>query len=73
MEEHSGGTPVKAFKSEVLYRAAPRGCYSNPATYDDADLPGKRTMGVVDRFCYAVSRLDRCTELQRARHMARSD
>ena len=59
MEIHTG-TETKSSKSEVLFCAAPRGCYSDPSTCDNVDLsdiklPGGRLMGVVDKFCYLGS------------------
>ena len=56
MEIHSG-TVSKASKTEVLFCAAPPQCYTDRATYDNADLsditlPRGRHLPVVDRFSY---------------------
>ena len=56
MEVHSGDG-VKASKSEVLFCPAPLHTYSDPSTFDGADLsdvqlPGGRCMPVVTKFCY---------------------
>ena len=69
----------------MLFCAAPRHCYADPAAFDNVDLsdfqlPGGRSMPVVDRFCYLGSMVnrhggDRCdvdSRLeQRRRHLVR--
>ena len=70
MEMHAQEAPTtakpapKASKSEVLFCAAPSHCYSNPVTYDGIDLsnvqlPGGRSMPIVDEFCYLGSMITR--------------
>ena len=65
MEVHSRAPGAKkASKSEMLYCAAPRHCYADPASFDNVDLsdfqlPGGRSMPVVDRFCYLGSMVTR--------------
>ena len=51
-------------KTELLFCAAPLHTYSNPATFDGADLsalllPGRRYMPVVSKFCYLGDMLSR--------------
>ena len=65
MEIHSRGLgSAKGSKSEVLFCAAPPRCYSDPVTFDGADLsdiqlPDGRSMPVVDKFCYLGSWITR--------------
>ena len=75
MEVHAGTMPqrveasgkpeaVKDSKSEILFCAAPAHVYSNPSTFDGADLspvlmPGGRFMAVVDKFKYLGKYLSR--------------
>ena len=65
MEIHAGVVePFKASKSEVLFCAARASSYSDPDTYDGADLsdiklPGGLFMSVVDRFKYLGSYVSR--------------
>ena len=65
MEIHSRALgSAKGSKPEVLFCAAPPRCYSNPATFDGADLsdiqlPDGRSMPVVDKFCYLGSWITR--------------
>ena len=63
-KDGSNGEPRKDSKSEVLFCAAAPTSYSDPATYDGADLsdiklPGGCFMPVVDRFKYLGSYLNR--------------
>eukprot|EP00964_Phaeocystis_antarctica_P006162 scaffold3356_cov66-Phaeocystis_antarctica.AAC.1 len=51
-------------KTELLFCAAPLHTYSNPATFDGADLsalllPGRRYMPAVSKFCYLGDMLSR--------------
>ena len=69
MEVHAGTVaterkPRKESKSEVLFCAAPRSCYSDPATYDGTDLsdvlmPGGLFVNIVDLFKYLGSLVSR--------------
>ena len=62
MEVHSGvkasdGSTLKESKSEILFCAARPHVYSDPVTFDGADLsdvvlPGRRSMSIVAKFKY---------------------
>ena len=59
MEVHSG-TAQKGSKSEILFCPAPAACYTDPRTFDGADLsdvllPGGRHMPIVAKFPYLGS------------------
>lgn len=56
MEVHAG-VGGKASKSEILFCSAPPRMYQDAATYDGTDLsdvqmPGGRSMHIVDKFKY---------------------
>ena len=65
MEVHAGvSEPRKESKSEILFCAAPRSSYTDPASYDDADLsdvllPGGCFMSIVAVFKYLGSYIAR--------------